>query len=421
MSHFLNAVRNLPVSAVVAGIIATVISFAGPLVIVFQAAASLGAERTESWIWAIAMGSGVLGIVLSLRYRVPLVIAWSAPGSALLVSILPGMDFGVAVGSYIVAGVLIPIVGLTRAFDKVVSRLPAEISAGLLAGILLRFLLDLGAALGTAPILALAMVGAYVGVRRFSPRYALIAAVVVGVAIAVATGAMGRPNTGSLALTVPVWTWPVFEWRAIVSIAIPLSLVSLWGQFLLGVAVLRAAGYDTPSTRPIITSNSIVSILLAPFGCHGLNIAAFTAAICLSPEAHPDPAKRYVAAVSGGVAYLVFGAFAGAVMAAFSVLPPALIAVLAGLALLPVVATSLAEATRRVDTRDAALITFVVTASGISLLGLGAAFWGIRRGSAWAGKGAGVTSIGGTNGSGGGFRTMMACCSNACGCGRIST
>ncbi|MFS0739024.1 benzoate/H(+) symporter BenE family transporter [Brevundimonas sp. 3P9-tot-E] len=373
--------RDISLSATLAGVIATVISFSGPLVIVFQAAAGLGPDRTESWIWAIAIGSGLLGIGLSVRYRVPVVIAWSAPGSALLVSQLPGLAFEVAVGAYVVANLIVLTVGLTGAFDKIVARLPSAITAAMLAGILLRFIVGMADAVGSAPILALIMIGVYFSVRLWAPRYALVAVVFAGGLVAASTDLL-EGAAPSFAVTVPVWTTPRFEWQAVASIAVPLAVMSLSGQFLPGFAVLRAAGYDRPESRPVIASSAIGSILLAPFGCHGLNLAAFTAAICLGPEAHKDPGRRYIAGVSGGLAYLVFGVFAGAVMGLFALLPPALIAVLAGLALFPVVAASLAEAVEVSRTRDAAVVTFAVSASGLTFLGLGAAFWGLILGLA---------------------------------------
>lgn len=374
--------HDLSASAVLAGVLATVISFAGPLVIIFQAAATLGPARTESWIWAIAIGSGVLGVVLSLRYRVPVVIAWSAPGSALLVTLLPGVDFGVAIGAYIAANLIVLCVGISGAFDLVVSRLPPAITAAMLAGILFRFVVGMANAIGTAPMLALAMIAVFFVVRLWSPRYALVAVVVCGVAVAAGSGLISTAGWPALSLTTPVWTTPRFEWKAVASIAVPLAVVALSGQFLPGFAVLRTAGYDRPASRPVIVSSALTSIVLAPFGCHGLNLAALTAAICLGPEANEDPAKRYVAGVSGGIAYLVLGSFAGAVVAAFALLPPALIAVLAGLALFPVVGTSLAQAMEPTGSRDAALVTFGVTASGLTIFGLGAAFWGLLLGLA---------------------------------------
>ncbi|WP_313391780.1 benzoate/H(+) symporter BenE family transporter [Sphingobium yanoikuyae] len=364
------------IPAIIAGIIATTISYAGPLVIIFQAAQGLEPALVASWIWAISIGSGLLGIALSWHWRVPIVIAWSAPGSALLVTMLPQTDFATAIGAYIVANLAVLLVGLSGAFDRLMQRLPAAITAAMLAGILFRFVIDMIGAVPSAPVMLIAMIAAFFAGRVIAPRYAVVAVLVTGVAITAFSGGLSG-SIGTPHLTMPVWTTPRFDWAATASIAVPLAVVALTGQFLPGIAVLRAAGYDRPAARPIVSTSAIASIALAPFGCHGLNLAAFTAAICLGPDAHPDPARRYMAGIAGGVTYLVFGAFAATVLALFVTLPKTLIAALAGLALFPVVANSLSAALRAERGRDAALVTFAVSASGMTLAGLGSAFWGL--------------------------------------------
>lgn len=364
------------IPAVIAGIIATTISYAGPLVIIVQAAASLEPALVASWIWAISIGSGVLGVWLSLKWRVPVVIAWNSPGSALLVTMLPGVDFGAAIGAYIVANLAVLAVGLSGAFDKVVGKLPIAITSAMLAGVLFRFLVDMVGAVPATPGLVLAMMATFFAFRILSPRYAVVAVLVVGVLFT----AVGIGFEGTLQaphLTLPVWTTPQFDIATIISIGLPLAVVALTGQFLPGIAILRTHGYEQPPARPIITASAIGSILLAPFGCHGVNLAAFTAAICLGPDAHPDRTRRWIAGVSGGITYVIFGCFAGTVLALFALLPTTLVAALAGLALFPTIAGSVAGAVKAETGRDAALITFVVSVSGVSLLGLGSAFWGL--------------------------------------------
>lgn len=373
--------REASLSAVLAGVIATLIAYAGPLVIVFQAAAGLPPALLSSWVWAISIGSGVLGIALSLRYRVPVVIAWSAPGSALLVTLLPTVDFSVAVGAYLVTSVALLVVGVSGWFDKLVTRLPEAVSAAMLAGILFGFSTKIFTALPAQPAMVLGMFAAFFIGRRLFPRYAVVLVLVVGVLIAW-TGGLLASRPLDWHMTVPVWTTPRFEWQAIVSISLPLLVVALTGQFVPGIALLRASGYATPAARPVIGWSAAASAVLAPFGCHGLNLGAFTAAICTGREAHEDPARRYVAGVAGGVAYLVLGCFAATVLSLFAILPRELIAALAGLALFPAIASSLAAAMQHADDRDAALATFIVSASGMSLFGLGAAFWGLLFGLA---------------------------------------
>lgn len=374
-------IRDASLPAVLAGVVATLISFAGPLVIVFQAASGLPAPLLASWVWAIAIGSGVLGLGLSLFYRVPVVIAWSIPGSVLLVSLLPTVDFAVAVGAYLVASAIMLAVGLSGAFDRIVAWLPPAITAAMLAGILFGFATKLFVGMAAQLPLVLAMFVAFFIGRRWFARYAVVAVLLSGVAVALATGQVHGPLP-ALALTRPVWVSPQFDWQAIVGISIPLVVVALTGQFMPGIAVLRTSGYARPAAGPLLAWSAAGSALLAPFGCHGLNPAAVTAAICTGAEAHPDPQRRYVAGAAGGIAYLVLGCFAGTVLALFATLPKELIATLAGLALFPSIATSLTAAVADASDRDAALVTFIVCASGMSLFGLGAAFWSLLFGVA---------------------------------------
>lgn len=368
--------RDASVPAVLAGCIATLISFAGPLVIVFQAASGLPAGLLASWVWAIAVGSGVLGIALSLQYRVPVVIAWSIPGSVLLVAMLPTVDFAVAVGAYLVAALALLAIGLSGAFDWIVARLPPAITAAMLAGILFGFATRLFVGMVAQPVLVLSMFVAFLLARRWWPRYAAVAVLLTGVAVAWASGQVAGPLP-RLAPTLPVWVTPRLEWQALVNIAVPLVVVALTGQFMPGMALLRASGYPHPPARPLVAWSAAGSLLLAPFGCHGLNLAAVTAAICCGPEAHEDPHRRYVAGVAGGVLYLLLGGFAGTVLGLFALLPTQLVATLAGLALLPTITSALAAAVAGTGSRDAALVTFIVSASGMTLFGVGAAFWGL--------------------------------------------
>ncbi|WP_300654407.1 benzoate/H(+) symporter BenE family transporter [Pseudomonas sp.] len=370
-------INDCSLSAVVAGFIATVISYAGPLVIIFQAAESAGLSHAvlSSWVWAISIGSAVLGIGLSLRYRVPIIIAWSAPGSALLVALLPQISLNQAVGAYMVASLMIFLVGISGAFDRIISKLPAAIGAGMLAGILFSFGTGLFVSLQSKPVLVMAMFASYLLVKRLLPRYAVLAVLLVGCTIALATGDL-RQDALVIGLATPVWISPEFSLAASLNIALPLVMVALTGQFVPGMAVLRNAGYPT-SASPIISSSALGSLLLAPFACHGLNLAAITAAICTGREAHEDPARRYVAGVSGGLVYLLLGLFGATLVSLFSAFPRELIAALAGLALFGAIGGALAGAMAQPNDREAALITFLVTASGMSFLGLSAAFWGL--------------------------------------------
>lgn len=369
--------KDLSLSAVIAGLIAVIISYAGPLIIVFQAAreAHLPSDQVSSWIWAISIGSGLTGLLLSWRLKVPVITAWSTPGAALLVSMLPTVSLPQAIGAYIVASLIIAVVGLSGAFDKLMSRLPKAIAAAMLAGILFRFGAELFTSVTVQPALVLAMIAAYLLGKRFSPRYAILAVLLVGCAVA---AGLGNFNGGSitLALAKPIFTAPEWNWHAIINIGLPLALVTLTGQYVPGMAVMRSAGYTTPA-RSIVSWTAITSVLLAPFGSHGINLAAITAAICTGREAHEDKDKRYIAGIACGLFYILMGIFGATLASVFAALPKELIAALAGLALFGAISAGLSGAMADEKQREAALITFLVTASGMSFLGLAAAFWGL--------------------------------------------
>ena len=372
-----NLLKDCSLSALVAGMIATFISYAGPLVIIFHAAqsASLSPETLSSWVWAISIGSAVLGAVLSLRYRVPVVIAWSIPGSALLVSALPQIGLNQAIGAYLVANLIMLLIGLSGAFDRIIARLPGSIAAGMQAGILFSFGIEVFRALPVQPLLVLSMFVTYIVMRRSWPRYAVAAVLLVGGAITLLGGHL---HTEALVfeLATPQWITPEFSLAATLNLALPLVLVALTGQFMPGMAVLRNAGFNTPAS-PIISASAIGGILLAPFGCHGLNLAAVTASLCTGKEAHENPRRRYIAALSGSATYLVFGIAGATLVSLFAAFPAALIAALAGLALYGAISDALVRSLTETKERDAGLFTFLVTASGVSFLGLSAAFWGL--------------------------------------------
>ncbi|WP_409281045.1 benzoate/H(+) symporter BenE family transporter [Pseudomonas defluvii] len=369
--------KDFSLSAIVAGLIAVIISYAGPLIIVFQAAreAQLSAAEVSSWIWAISIGSGLTGLLLSWRLRVPVITAWSTPGAALLVPMLPQVSLAEAVGAYIVASLVIALVGLSGAFDKLMSRLPKAIAAAMLAGILFRFGAELFTSVSVQPLLVLSMFASYLVFKRLSPRYAILSVLIVGCAVA---ASLGQLNSTAITVAVaePLFIAPQWSWHAIINIGLPLALVSLTGQYVPGMAVLRSAGYQTPA-RPILSVTALGSVLLAPFGSHGFNLAAITAAICTGREAHEQPGKRYIAGMACGVFYIVMGIFGATLASVFAALPRELIASLAGLALFGAIMTGLAGAMADEKQREAALITFLVTASGMSFLGLAAAFWGL--------------------------------------------
>jgi benzoate membrane transport protein len=372
--------RDLSLPAVVAGFITVLVGFASSAVIVFQAAQAVGATQAQiaSWMWALGLGMGVTCIGLSLRYRVPVVTAWSTPGAAMLVVGTGAVAYSDAIGAFVLAAVLGMLAGFSGVFAKVMRRVPMALAAGMLAGVLLRFGLEVFVSMGTQLGMAMAMFATWLVGRRLFPRYAVIATLLVGVGVAVAQGLLHAEQL-RLELATPVFTWPTLSWPAVFGIALPLFVVTMASQNIPGVAVIRASGYDTPIS-PVIGWIGVANTVLAPFGAYGLNLAAITAAICMGREAHEDPARRYTAAVAAGAFYIVVGLFGATVAAVFAAFPKELVACVAGIALFGTIANSLAMALREESDREAALVTFLVTASGLSLGGIGSAFWGLVAG-----------------------------------------
>lgn len=373
--------RDLSLPAVVAGFITVLVGFASSAVIVFQAAQAVGANQAQiaSWMWALGLGMGVTCIGLSLRYRVPVVTAWSTPGAAMLVVGAGGVSLPEATGAFLLAAVLSIVVGFSGAFARVMQRVPMALAAGMLAGVLLRFGLDVFVSAGTQPMLALAMFATWLAGRRLFPRYAVIATLLVGIGVAAAGGQM-RWHGLSLQLAMPQWVTPALSWSAVAGVALPLFAVTMASQNIPGVAVMRASGYQAP-VSPVVGWIGVVNAALAPFGAYALNLAAITAAICMGRDAHEDPARRYTAAIAAGGFYLLVGLFGATVAALFAAFPRELVACVAGIALFGTIGNSLASALAVERDREAALVTFLVTASGLSVAGIGAAFWGLVAGT----------------------------------------
>lgn len=373
-------VRDFSLSALVTGLVTVLVGVASSAVIVFQGARALGANEAEigSWIWALGLGIGLTSIVLSLRWKIPVVTAWSTPGAAMLITSKSGIPLNQAVGAFLVSALLIAVAGFSGVFEKMIRRIPVSLASGMLAGVLLKFGLDLFQSVHSSRDLVLGMAAAYLLTKRLLPRYAIVSVLITGVAIAASQGLL---RTAGVHLTPahPVWTTPAFSLRAIAGIALPLFLVTMASQNVPGVAVMRNAGYDLPIS-PVIGWLGVANFILAPFGGFALNLAAITAAICVGREAHEDPARRYPAAVASGIGYVLVGIFGATVTAAFAAFPKELIAALAGLALLGTIGNSLAAAVSREDDREPALITFLVTASGLTVFGIGPAFWGLVAG-----------------------------------------
>ena len=377
--------KDISLSAFTAGFVAVLVGFTSSVAIVFQAATAFNATPAQiaSWMWALGIGMGLCTVLPSLYYKKPIMVAWSTPGAAVLATagVTGGFSMAEAVGAFMVSAALITLFGVTGWFEKLLSRIPVAIASALLAGVLARFGMSGFTAAQTALPLVLLMLAVYLIGRRLMPRYAVVATLLAGMAYAALRGEMAW-STISFTFTLPVLVIPQFTMAAVVSLAIPLFVVTMASQNLPGVAAIRATGYEgqIPVSK-VITLTGLATFVLAPFGGFALNLSAITAAIVMGKEAHSDPDKRYTAAVSCGLIYLVIGVFGAAVTSLLAAFPKELVAAIAGLALLGTIGAGLAAAVKDESHREAALITFLVTLSGVVISGIGSAFWGVVAGA----------------------------------------
>ena len=375
--------KDLSLSTAVAGFVAVLVGFTSSVAIVFQAAQAFGATPAQitSWMWALGLGMGLCSLVPSLILRQPVMVAWSTPGAAVLATagLAGGFSMGEAIGAFMISALLITLAGVTGWFERVMNRIPMEIAAALLAGVLARFGLQAFAAAQTALPLVLLMLMVYLVSRRLVARYAVVITLAVAVVFVATQGQMAW-SAVQLELALPVFTAPQFSVAAAVSLAIPLFVVTMASQNLPGVAVIRASGYNLPISR-LITLTGLATLVLAPFGAFALNFSAITAAMCMGPEAHADRRRRYTAAVACGAIYVAIGLFGAVITGLLTAFPKELVVAIAGLALLRTIGNGLAAALRDESHREAALITFLVTLSGVVIVGVGSAFWGVVAGS----------------------------------------
>ncbi len=371
---------DLPVSTVIAGLITVLVGYTSSAAIVFEAAHAAGATSGQlaSWLWSLGLAMGLTCIGLSLRYKAPIVTAWSTPGAALLATSLLGHSMSEAIGIFLFSASLITIAGFSGLFEKMADRIPVNLASAMLAGVLLHFGIQVFSNLQVHAELVGAMLLTYVLMKRLAPRYAILLVLLVGVGYAQFTGGM-QLSTVSFELTKPEWVTPTWSIQGIVGVGIPLFLVTMASQNLPGVAVLRANGYTTPISN-LIGWTGITNFILAPLGCFAVNLAAITAAICAGPEAHEETRQRFKASIAAGAFYVLLGLFGATVGALFNAFPRELVLSLAGIALFGTIGQSLAVAMRDDSEREAALVTLLVTASGLKMFGIGAAFWGLLAG-----------------------------------------
>ncbi|WP_413620917.1 benzoate/H(+) symporter BenE family transporter [Klebsiella quasipneumoniae] len=367
---------TVPLPSLFAGFVAVLVGYASSAAIIWQAAAAAGATpgQIAGWMTALGLAMGVSTLALSGWRKVPVLTAWSTPGAALLVSGLQGVTLPEAVGVFIFANALIVLCGVTGLFARLMKIIPHSLAAAMLAGILLRFGLQAFAGFQDHLLLCGGMLAAWLLCKALWPRFAVVAALVAGALIAAASGEVASAAV-PLAFVAPEWIAPQFT-PALLSVGLPFFLVTMASQNAPGFATLQASGYAVPVSALIVVCGEL-ALLLAPFGVYSICIAAITAAICQSPEAHPDPQQRWLAAMAAGGFYLLAGLFGGSITALMSALPPAWIQMLAGLALLGTIGGSLFQAVHQASERDAAVLTFLITASGVTLAGIGSAFWGV--------------------------------------------
>lgn len=386
--------KDLSWSSFTAGFVAVLVGFTSSIAIVFQAAQAFGATPAilASWLWAIGIGMGLTTALPSLWLRKPVMVAWSTPGAAVLASagLVGGYSMGDAVGAFMMSAALIVLVGATGWFERLMNRIPVALASALLAGVLARFgLAGFAAAQSALPLVVLMLLTYLLG-KRFAPRYAVPATLVFAVLLVAAQNGFSQVDI-PLGLTVPVYVAPVFSFSAFVSLALPLFVVTMASQNLPGVAAIRASGFGDERAHggdaglpvsKIITLTGLTTLVLAPLGAFSLNLSAITAAICMGPEAHPDRARRYTAAVSCGVLYIALGLFGATIMAVLTAFPKELVAAIAGLALMGTIGSALAAALHKESDREAAMVTFLITLSGVVIGGVGSAFWGVVAGAA---------------------------------------
>ncbi|MEC8918792.1 benzoate/H(+) symporter BenE family transporter [Salinicola sp. LHM] len=371
---------TITASHVTAGFVAVLVGYTSSAAIIFQAAAAAGASPIQigGWLSALGLAMGVTSIGLSLRYRQPILTAWSTPGAALLAVSLPDLPLSEAIGIFVFCAVLILICGITGWFARLMQIIPQSIAAAMLAGVLLRFGLDAFGSLNGDFVLVSSMFLIYLAAKRWLPRYAIVLVLLAGLGVA---GLLGEIDTrkAQLIVSVPHWIWPTFSLSSLIGVGIPLFVVTMASQNAPGVATLRAAGYDAPIS-PLMIWTGLATLVLAPFGAFSVCLAAITAAICMGPDVDPDADRRYPAAICAGGFYLLAGLFGGSIGTLFDALPQALVLAIAGLALLSTIGGSLHRALLEPHHREPALITFLVTGSGVTLFGVGAAFWGLVAG-----------------------------------------
>ncbi|MBE0379831.1 benzoate/H(+) symporter BenE family transporter [Pseudoalteromonas prydzensis] len=371
---------NQLLNRLTAGLVAVIIGFTSSIALIYQVVIVLGgtAELVASWVLMLGLAMGVTSIGLSYYYKIPILIAWSTTGAALLITSAQGYSLNQAVGAFMFSALLVFISGITGWFAKIMERIPSQIACAMLAGVLVTFGIDVFNFMSETPLLIGVMVLVYLVCKRLIPRFTMLMVLIAGFVMA---GVTGQIDTSS-------WHWkmsefafisPEFNLQAMISVGIPLYIVTMTSQNLPGIAVLKAHNYPAPVSAALNVTG-LTNILIAPFGGYAINLAAITAAICMSEDADSNPNKRYWASIAGGGFYILMAIGAATLVGLVASLPQALILALAGIALFTTIASSLQQALSDSYYTEAAMITFLVTASDLTLFSVGSAFWGILAG-----------------------------------------
>ena len=369
--------NDFSVPAVFAGFITFLVGISVSAVLVIQAAQTLGAntEQITSWFWALGLAIGLSGLLLSWKFKYPVATSWSTAGLALILATGSGYNLNEAIGAFLVCGLLTAILGFSGVFQKVLSYIPQSLTSAMLAGVLLKFGIALFASMQNEWAFILSLLATYILSKRFWPRYSIVITVIAGIAMCPIFLNFSMPSI-DFGMAKPVWVTPEFSSSAILGLALPLFVINMASQYLPGLAMIKSYGYN-PHVNHLIGWTGMAQALLAPFGSYSVNIAAISAAISLDDQVHPDPQKRYIAGMSCGFFYILMGIFAATLTSFLMSFPAIFITALAGIALLGTISHNIAIAFHEVSDREAALLTFLFSASGIQFFGIGSAFWGL--------------------------------------------
>ncbi|MGE8572444.1 MAG: benzoate/H(+) symporter BenE family transporter [Acinetobacter amyesii] len=369
--------QDFSIPAAFAGFITFLVGISVSAVLVIQSAQLLGANTAEitSWFWALGLGIGLCGLILSWKFKYPVATSWSTAGLALILATANGYSMNAALGAFLVCGLLTAVLGFLGIFEKILRYIPQSLTSAMLAGVLLKFGIELFVSLQNEWAFVLGLLTAYVISKRLLPRYSIVITVIIGIMLCPLLLGFQLPAL-NLELAQPVWVTPEFSISAILGLALPLFVINMASQYLPGLAMIKSYGYQ-PHVNQLIGWTGTAQTILAPFGCFSVNIAAISAAISLDDQAHPDEKKRYIAGMTCGFFYILMGLFAATLVSFLTAFPLVFITALAGIALLGTIGHNIVIAFQEASERDAALLTFLFSASGVQFFGIGSAFWGL--------------------------------------------